>query len=221
MVFFKKLFRRPKKSLKKKFEERGIKFKHDDILVPSMDLRDRNLKTYLTIFNLAEEDLIGKKVLDVGTGVGNFVYEARKKGINAIGIDPAIGDQTSFLKRITAQEINYNKEFDIIFSCVSIPSYLKTAHNTRLSIFNMVNALKVNGQLLIFPVDIFTSKKSGLQIYRVATQTWPFRALNLNTLMKKLKKCGFRCEENNRVLQIKRTKFSNIKKLQELLGLAD
>jgi len=58
------------------------------ISVGNTRILNRPIEEYEQALGISRERLLGKKVLDVGSGGGSFLRECAKLGIDAIGIDP-------------------------------------------------------------------------------------------------------------------------------------
>lgn len=54
----------------------------------------RTIKEYELLLHFAAPELKGKRVLDIGSGLGRFQEEGRELGIDVIGIDPYYKDLT-------------------------------------------------------------------------------------------------------------------------------
>ncbi|MDO8537992.1 MAG: hypothetical protein Q7S21_03855 [archaeon] len=209
------------KSYKRRMEKKGVKFGIEPVKEYDDRIRNRNLYEYMVKFRLNENALIGKDVLDVGSGEGLFVSEARIKGINAYGLEPrGILFSDEFIKKGMIQYFKSKKKFDYILAFASVPHYLVTAYNTRLSVYNMVKLLKSNGKLLICLVDTKKSKNEKEKIILVPTYVDNSKeGVKINTLINKLRSCGFACDVSHRVLQIERTPNADLDKLRRWLSL--
>jgi len=70
-------------------------------------LLGRTLEEYLRYFGLTENELRGKKILDLASGVSSFCAEANAKGIQATAFDP--------IYELTPEEIKNRCEADLEF----------------------------------------------------------------------------------------------------------
>ncbi|MDD5750767.1 MAG: hypothetical protein PHU56_03980 [Candidatus Pacebacteria bacterium] len=57
---------------------------------------DWDMSGYKKVFGFEENDLRGKKILDIGGGKAAFQEEALKSGIDVVSIDPLYGDSIKF-----------------------------------------------------------------------------------------------------------------------------
>ncbi|MDO8538282.1 MAG: methyltransferase domain-containing protein [archaeon] len=184
----------------------------------------RGLVSYLMDFGLKEQELIGKTVLDVGAGHGEFVKEAREIGAKVTALEPRAEKTENAIKK-RVQEINSSEKFDFVFANFSVSIYLNDAFNVRLSMYKMLRALKPNGRLMICPIYRRLAIKPGQKpVYHFST-TVGLGILPINSLLEKIKQSGFIVPEpvitpNNYFrMEIQRTPQSDINKLKELLSL--
>jgi len=92
----------------------------------------------------------GKRGLDVGCGYGNFVKEARRKGILVEGVDTA-APQGEYFHRVLFHDFKPKHKYAFITSHLSIPKYNKGAYSRRLNIYLMLKCLEPEGMLIIHP----------------------------------------------------------------------
>ena len=231
IAFVKRKFYKPK-SYRSRLDDKGINFAHEPLRhFPT----GRGLEEYLRTFRLSIRQLKGKEVLDVGSGGNDFVEEGQENGINVTALNPRPDSRQRNVVAKTIQEVDFEKKFDYVIASLSVPFYLRRAHDTRLAVFNMLKALKPSGRALIFPIYKRVRNKNN-----VISEIWTFKleyGQHADTLIRKLKECGFKCNfsrdiENrgsryysetleNYVLEIKRTRFSNLKKLERWLSLTE
>ena len=85
---------------------------------------DRGLGFVRQAYGIGAESLVGKRVLDIGTGDGKFVTDLRERGIDAVGVDiylkPEQKAQAHFLEADAAKLPLENESVDRIFSSYSI-----------------------------------------------------------------------------------------------------
>ncbi|MVO98494.1 class I SAM-dependent methyltransferase [Paenibacillus lutrae] len=65
----------------------------------------RNFSEYLHMFDLQEEHLLGRKILDTGAGASSFTAEAVRRGIDAYAADPLYSEDAAGLEERGRNEI--------------------------------------------------------------------------------------------------------------------
>ncbi len=98
------------------------------------------------LLNQLKEICKGKKVIDVGCGSGWLCHQLQLMGVNTIGVDISIGDESpfthSYLNIIKEDAVEYLKknQFDIVI--MSFPDY-----NTQFA-FDILSILNSNQKLI-------------------------------------------------------------------------
>lgn len=129
----------------------------------------RDLEDYLHFLNLKENDLVGKKILDIGSGAAIFAKEAKQKGIEVTAIDPMYSDsegreyfntvwvKENFRPRGIAgvnQELPFkNEKFDTVICMFSSFHYAQSEEDIQRNLTESLRVLRDNGTLYICPVD--------------------------------------------------------------------
>ncbi len=133
----------------------------------STDRRESSLADYLGKFDLSEDELRGKKVLDIGSSVqAKFASEARDKGIEVISLNPEFASERIGMKMsmrekglagvaALAQELPFpDNTFDREVSLHGVPGYLpEFVSEYRLAFQEMIRTLKPGGEAKLFPVS--------------------------------------------------------------------
>lgn len=131
--------------------------------VEDPDLQEKQtFDRYLEGLGLREEDLKGKKILDLGCGEGEFVKYCLKNGLTseAYGLDinpenlPAeYGDHFS---KKSFEELPPEKKFDLIVSVGALSNLIwggKETGDVKKIVKNYLEALKDNGEIRIYPIQ--------------------------------------------------------------------
>mgnify|MGYP001156268693 CR=1 FL=1 len=126
------------------------------------ELKEKDLKRYLEKLKLREENLKRKRILDLGCGEGNFIKECMDKKISedVFGIDYRIepeavpSEYRGHLIRADFEEEFPIKGFDLIVSYAGVeaPSYEKEKKYPKKTLLFVLNVLKENGEIRIFPI---------------------------------------------------------------------
>ena len=136
---------------------------------------ERGLADYLNVFDLDESELVGKRVLDVGSGLlMRFAREAKAKGISVVSLNPEFTDK--FVRQEAEQYDAYgrklrfwqkwrnklpprvvgiaqylpftNDSFDVVTGFLSVPLYLPPEKEEIAKAFNeMMRVLKPGGNM--------------------------------------------------------------------------
>jgi len=139
-------------------------------LVTDRDLKFLQELTYKNMLNMRE--LVGKTVLDAGSGESAFAIELRNKGVNAFSIDMEKDEKyTSPNGEIHTigliDKMPFAKEvFDFVFSSWSLFYYLEHPKLQINGLKEIYRVLKPEGKLITSPVEVplieKRLKKSGL-----------------------------------------------------------
>lgn len=146
-------------------------------------LGERFLKDYLQVFELDEAELVGKRILDVGSGrLMRFAREAATKGINVVSLNPELknaalreepanhdiyGGKLRFWNKWRnklpprvaglAQYLPFkDKSFDAITAFLSVPQYLPSDQGeVTKALGEMMRVVEPNGSinLVYWPDD--------------------------------------------------------------------
>lgn len=118
------------------------------------------------------------RVLDLGTGLSNFVDVARKNGINAIGIDADFSWKQirsephvskTHVVRAIAQELPFpDCHFDAVVTLRGPLHYGNTKSHTG-AIVEALRVLKLNGKLEIYPGRVHYGKELPWKIFKDLT----------------------------------------------------
>jgi ubiquinone/menaquinone biosynthesis C-methylase UbiE len=153
---------------------------------------ERGLDSYKEMFNLDEQELEGKKILDVGPSL-QFQREAKEKGINVVAVDQSFRRDAKGAEKFiegSAQFLPFkNESFDEVLASNSVPLHIEKNDDVGalLSIYEMLRVVKKDGKVKIFP---FTPKeifeKEGKVVFNDPDQ-FPeakrFTAFNLKDLL--------------------------------------
>ena len=123
---------------------------------------EKGFQRYLDCLDISKDDLMGRRILDLGCGAGDFVKYCLGQGISreAYGLDILIepeeinpGYRRFFLKGDFEQGIPL-KDFDYIFSVAAVdaPYSEEVDRNLRRTVISALVALKHEGEIRIFPV---------------------------------------------------------------------
>lgn len=134
-----------------------------------------HLPRVLSGLKLKEENLIGKKVLEVGSGQAYVAEEAKEKGIEIISFDfvyttekgRRIFQEYSHTQRKyvpikdpnavggVAEKLPFADEtFDFVLAYSSVPKFSNSVEHAEDAIDEMIRVLKLDGELRIFPFFI-------------------------------------------------------------------
>lgn len=111
---------------------------------------DKAIEEYLARLGLNAEDLIGKKVLEVGSQFGRFLKLARKKGIDVVGIENdlkigQISPENTILS--DARSLPFKDEsFDIALSRFAPPTTFDNREDVVKFIQEILRVLKPQGR---------------------------------------------------------------------------
>lgn len=134
------------------------------------------------------DSLKGKKILDVGTGGGAFVFDLHKKGVDIVGQDIYLNPSQKeslhgprfFGGDMANMSFFPNNEFDVIYSTWSVVTYQKDEEELMRKVFTEFSRiLKKNGKIrispLIYPSFLFQQQLQvliesipGLKVTQVA-----------------------------------------------------
>lgn len=173
--FLQEQVRLPKKQWNEKFKqliEEKIKenqqaqedVRKTKIEEPPEVLRERTFKRYIEGLGLNEESLRGKKILDLGSGEGEFVKSLIEKGLTseAYGVDAEI-DETTIENIFKGHFIKGNFEedlpvqnFDYIISVGAVSNSIwagEEVMNLKDIIKKSLASLKEDGEIRIYPIQ--------------------------------------------------------------------
>jgi SAM-dependent methyltransferase len=145
-------------------------------------LRERTFKRYVKGLGLSEDDLRGKRVLDLGCGNGEFVQYLIERGITreAYGIDLAIDEATiedrfkpylikgNFEENFPVQNIDYVVSVGAVSSGVR---YGEEIMNIRRIIENSLKSLNENGEIRIYSMKE-AAEATLLEGLRLSQKKW-------------------------------------------------
>ena len=165
-----------KQKQREKVEREGI----SSPLFP-YEQKKKDLKRYLEKLKLTEDDLRGKRILDLGCGEGNFVKECIDKKItnDIFGIDILIepeavqSEYRGHLIKADFEEEFPIKGFDPIVSYAGVeaPSFKGEQKHPKRTLYFALKALKNNGEIRIFPIRR-APYQSGLLGIEYARNKW-------------------------------------------------
>lgn len=158
----------------------------------------------LDLHGVRLHELIGKNVLDVGSGESDVAEYLRENGISAKSLDPSKFVNNKIDYPITVEELNEKDKFDVILCSFSFLYYSKESLMVRLGFYKMLKALKVNGFVSVLP----------------AAPVNDIKFFNEDRLIRMLEKAGF-VIKSNRIdgkLKIVKTASSDLNKLKKLFG---
>jgi len=142
--------------------------------VSAAHISDRGVESYEEHLGISIKDFIGKSVLDIGSGFGRFVREAREQGVKVTALEPNLiikeklrdyhpkEDSVAGL----AQNLPFkDNSFDAITSIFAVPVYLETSAGEYDRTFReIVRTLKPGGTAYLWPIfeKLMTSKQFNL-----------------------------------------------------------
>lgn len=149
-------------------------------LSPEEEL-EKNFQRYLESLDIQKEDLMNKKILDLGCGAGDFVKYCLGQGISreVYGLDILIepeelnpGYRRFFIKANFEKGIPL-KDFDYIFSVAAVeaPYSEEVERDLRKAVISALVVLKQEGEIRIFPVRK-APPASGLAGIDFARRKW-------------------------------------------------
>jgi SAM-dependent methyltransferase len=122
---------------------------------------------------LGLKQLEGKRILDVGTGDGQFVEDLRSYGIEAEGVDITLNkkqkEKSYFFERDMAHTGLPSATYDTVFSIWTTLTYESEKQNLfRTIVSELKRILKPGGRLVIFPMhsQLIISKSQSKTNYR-------------------------------------------------------
>jgi len=143
--------------------------------------RERNFQRYLKSLDLKKDDLLGKRILDLGCGEGDFVKYCLSEGISqeVFGLDlqnepdkinPVL--RKYFLKGDFEKELPL-KELDYIISVAAVkaPYSEDIEKDLRKILILALTSIKHNGEIRIFPVRK-APPGSGLKAIDYSRKKW-------------------------------------------------
>lgn len=162
----------PEENWDKKFRQ-YIEQKQKDLLqeIPNPDGEEeqkRNFERYLKSLDLKKQDLVNRKILDLGCGEGEFVKFCLGQGISTevYGLDIELeteeinpGFRKYFLKGNFEEELPIN-ELDYIISvaAIDVPCSEDVQKDIRKILILALMAIQHNGEIRIFPI-----RKPGIE----------------------------------------------------------
>jgi len=175
----------PEKEWDEKFKQ-YIQQKQTDLLreIPKRDPEEEqewDFQRYLKSLDLKKEDLVNKKILDLGCGEGEFVKFCLGQGISQevygldIELDPKDinpGFKQYFLRGDFEKELPI-KELDYIISVAAIdaPCSQEIERDLRKILILTLMAIKHNGEIRIFPIRK-AEIKTGLREIEFSYKKW-------------------------------------------------
>lgn len=125
---------------------------------------DREYLEYENLLGLPTEQLKGGLVLDLGSGKsGQFVEEAKSRGINVVGLNPELKDPR--FRRLIKPDLNFvageasnlpfiENAFDAVVGFYSVPYYSEENNEEQYTqVFAEINrVLKPGGSAYLFPI---------------------------------------------------------------------
>src|SRR5687767_9024294 len=85
-------------------------------------LLGRTFEEYSKFFAFKSDDLAGKKVLDVASGVSSFCAEANARGINVTAADPIYDAPPSVIAE------RCQTDLDEVYRAIDLPTYVWTSY---------------------------------------------------------------------------------------------
>jgi len=127
-------------------------------------LRERTFRRYLEGLGLSEESLQEKRVLDLGSGEGEFVKSLTEKGVTpeAYGIDATIDETTiedSFKKHLIRGNFEEDlpvQNVDYVVSVCAVSNGIwggEEVMNIRRIVEKSLASLKEDGEIRIYPIQ--------------------------------------------------------------------
>jgi SAM-dependent methyltransferase len=156
--------------------------KEEEIVESPEVLQERTFKRYMEGLGLSEESLRGKKVLDLGSGEGEFVKFLIDKGITSqvYGIDVELDENIienrfkkhfirgSFEEDLPVQNVDY------IVSVGAVSNGIwggKEVMNIRRIVEKSLASLKENGEIRIYPIQE-AAEETPLEGLRASQEKW-------------------------------------------------
>jgi len=144
--------------------------------------RGKDLKRYLAGLDLTEEELKGKKILDLGCGDGNFIKECLDKKIteDVFGFDYRIKKEavpSNYRGHLLYADFEKGpfptRDFDLIisFAAVEAPSFSGEKKFPKKTLIFSLEALKEIGEIRIFPIRK-SHPQSGLLGIEYSRRVW-------------------------------------------------
>lgn len=104
------------------------------------------------------KELVGKKVLDIGTGGGTLVTELRTLGVDAHGLDIYLNESQRKLNYFHQKDALHTElasdQFDVIYSTISVFSYERENRKLLTQLFlETRRLLKPGGKLRLSPIE--------------------------------------------------------------------
>ena len=145
-------------------------------------LQERTFRRYAEGLDLDETKLKGKKILDLGSGEGEFVKSLIEKGITseAYGIDAELDESTiedKFKPHIIQGNFEEDlpvKNADYVISVGAVSNGIwggEEAMNIRRIVEKSLASLKEGGEIRIYPVQE-AAKATPLEGLRASQQKW-------------------------------------------------
>lgn len=145
-------------------------------------LRERVFRRYMEGLGLGEEALRGKRVLDLGSGGGEFVKSLIEKGITpeAHGIDAKLDEATvedRFRKYFTRGSFEENlpvQNVDYVVSVGAVSNGIwggKEVMDIRSIVEKSLDALKEGGEIRIYPIQE-AAEATPLEGLRASQEKW-------------------------------------------------
>lgn len=142
--------------------------------IAAYERKNRDLDEITRLYGTSRVDITtlrGKRILDAGTGGGQFVLDLRHEGVNAVGMDLVLDEPQKQMPTIFIEgDIRFtpfeNGSFDGIFSTWSVFSYeLRNKSLITGIVDEFYRILKPGGFVRLFPVSriyispVLSSKK--------------------------------------------------------------
>jgi SAM-dependent methyltransferase len=175
----------PENKWDKRFKQ-YVQQKENDLLqeIPKRNFEEEqewDFQRYLKSLDLKKQDLINKKILDLGCGEGEFVKYCLGHGISedVYGLDVQLeveeinpGFRKYFLKGNFEEELPI-KELDYIISVIAIdaPNSEEIERDIRKILVLVLMAMKIDGEARIFPVRK-TGAITGLRTIEFSWKKW-------------------------------------------------
>ncbi len=156
-------------------------------------LTDNDLEDYCRYFNLKPEELMGNKILDLGSGkLERFSKEASVYNAEVVSLNPALqqenvrdwakeeiikdGALLEWQKKSVAgrsQELPFkDKSFDKIVSLFSSPYYIDSKNGKLNAVKEMARVIKDNGIIYIGPKTIENEQNIEESILNEEASSW-------------------------------------------------